>query len=179
MATSLSLNYKNFPVVLEDVVGMNIHSYKNGNNGWFQKSSGTYGQVVEYEYKDDSGELTQYRSWYMETSQPPQRLGLLVSVKIDHIRGSSQDDHIILICGFDVQGHLSVAQATVQITNDSSQNLVVPPVTVADAGGDPNKIDDLIYDKISAHNFHDTGRNTIAWAVKANILSIRDSIKQA
>lgn len=178
MAT-LSLNYQNFPVVLEDIAGMNVHSYTNGKNGWFHKEDDTFGQVVEYEYKDDSGELTQYRTWFMETSQPPQRLGLLVSAKIDHIRGASKDDHIILICGFDMEGNLSMAQATVQITSDDSQNLVGKPVTITDAGGDVGKIDDMVYDQIHKHNFHDTGRNTIAWAVKANIISLRDSIKKS
>lgn len=177
--TGLALDYKNFPTVLESIKDVNIHSYKNGDNGWFQKDgSGDFGQAVEYEYyiDGDNDNTAQYRTWWMETSQVKQGLGLIVSAKIDHIRGSAKDDHIILICGFDLNGQLVVAQATVQITSDSSKNLVVPPVTLADAGGDPGKIDDLVYDAIHAHDFKDEGRNTIAWLVKGNIISIRDSV---
>lgn len=179
--TSISLDYNQFANYLDAVKGVNVHSFKNGHYGWFKKGSANsnFSQAIEYEYqKNDNDDLTQYRTWYMETSVVQQGQGLIVSAKIDHLRGGGgKDDHIILICAFDQHGTLLVAQASVQITSDPKYNHTVAPKTLAAAGGDPMQIDNLVYEELHKINFNDFGRNTIADVVKANIISLREAVK--
>ena len=180
----IGLDYNQFANYLEAVKGVNVHSFKNGDYGWFEKGAfkdSKYSQAIEYEYKkNDNDDLTQYRTWYMETSIVQEKMGLIVSAKIDHIRGGGgKDDHIILICAFDQNATLIVAQASVQITSDSQYNHTVAPKTLTDAGGDSMQIDNLVYNELHKINFNDFGRNTIADVVKANIIALRESVKTA
>lgn len=177
---SLTLDYNKFAAMLDSVSGVNVHSAKT-NYGWFSwdGDKNAFCQVIEYEFEDSDGDQAQYRSWHMETSLMKQDQGLVVSTKIDHIRGGvEKDDHIILICGFNGAGALVVAQASVQITSDSDQNLTVPPVTLAMAGSS-DQIDNLVYDQIAKHDFKNAGRNTIANLTKANIIALRESVKKS
>lgn len=174
----LQLDYTNVPVVLESITGINVHSYKNGHNGWFQKGSNVpFGQVVEYEYKTPSGEMAQYRTWYMETSYMAQGQGLMVSTKIDNVLGGlTKDDHIMLICGFGPGGLLSVVEASLQINGGGPIKAIAPITRPVD--GDPNQLDDLMYDQLAATHYGVASRDAIAYIVKANIISLRNSVRR-
>lgn len=174
---SLTLDYNKFAQYLDAINGVNVHSAKT-NYGWFgwDDDNNPFCQVIEYEYEDSDGDQAQYRSWHMETSLMKQNQGLIVSTKIDHIRGGvEKDDHIILICGFNAAGALVVAQASVQITSDSDENLTVAPVTLAMAGSS-EKIDNVVHDQIAKKDFKNAGRNTIAALVQANIIALRSAV---
>jgi hypothetical protein len=103
---SLTLDYNKFAAMLDSVSGVNVHSAKT-NYGWFGKDgdNNPFCQVVEYEFEDSDGDQAHYRTWHMETLLMKQNQGLIVSSKIDRIRGVvEKDDHIVLICGFNGAG---------------------------------------------------------------------------
>ncbi|MBD2721118.1 hypothetical protein [Hymenobacter armeniacus] len=180
---ALSFNPTTYAQQLDAQSGITLKNTDNGQSGWLPKDStspSTNNLVLEYVYqKDSNDDKTNYRTWYPETSLMKDGAGLIVSAKIDHIRGDSLDDHIILICGFNAAAELVVAQASVQITKDSKYNQTVPPQTLAMARNDPGNIDNLVYDLLHAVDFHDYGRNTIDTAVKYSIIAIRKSVTKA
>lgn len=136
------------------------------NYGWFYKdgkNASDFNLVMEYETDGDHN----YRTWHQETSVIQQKAGMLVSVKIDHIRGSNLDDHIILLTGFDFNGNLFYGQAFVQMKEEDpiSTNIIT--------SGD---IIDQVHDQIQAKikdsygiNGSTEGRKKIPHIVRLNM----------
>lgn len=118
------------------------NSLLNANTGisnmhnWAVKSGAAgvqpFNEVVEYTYQN-----FKYRTWYQEVSDS-NGLGMFVSCKIDYEIDDHKDDHIILLVGFRVppsgttEAVLNFAQATIQFTDQSSDNIMTTPCTGSD-----------------------------------------------
>lgn len=108
------------------------YSFNNLNN-WGVKSGSSgqlpFNQVMEYRYQNYN-----YRTWYQEVSFS-NALGMIVSCKIDYEIDDHKDDHIILMVGFRVPeagqsaAVLNFAQATIQFTDQSNDNIMTTPCT--------------------------------------------------
>ncbi|MFP6846418.1 MULTISPECIES: hypothetical protein [Thalassolituus] len=103
---------------------------------WAQKSGANgslpFSQVIEYQYAN-----YKYRTWYPEVSYSAE-LGMILSCKIDYEIDDDKDDHIILLMGVSVPSSsngepvLSFAQATIQFTDMSNENIMSTPCTGSD-----------------------------------------------
>jgi hypothetical protein len=145
------------------------------NYGWFYKDnddSSDFNLVMEYKTDGDHN----YRTWHQETSVIQQKVGILVSVKIDHIRGDNLDDHIILLTGFDYNGKIFYGQAFVQMKKED------PIKTEIITSGD---IIDQVHDQIQAKikdnygaNGSTDGRKKIPHIVRLNMEAMCAGVKK-
>lgn len=144
------------------------------NYGWFNKdsdSSNDYNKVMEYKTDDDH----YYRTWHQETSVIQQKAGILVSIKIDHIRGDNLDDHIIILTGFDFNGKIFYGQAFVQMKKEDPIH-----TEIVTSGDIIDKIHDQIQDKIKDNYGLDgstEGRKLIPHIVRLNMEAMCDGVK--
>lgn len=146
------------------------------NYGWFYKDddkSSAFNQVMEYRIKDGDHN---YRTWHQESSMITHDAGMLVSVKIDHIRGENIDDHIVLQTGFDASGKLFYGQAFVQMKEEEPFNTDI--ITSGD-------IIDTVHDQIQAKikdnygvNGSTEGRKQIPHIVRLNMEAMCDGVKK-
>ncbi|KAB7731191.1 hypothetical protein F5984_10320 [Rudanella paleaurantiibacter] len=181
----MTFDYLKFAQSLDSYTGMDVKDEHNGQNGWIKwshsDSDSVYNQVVEYTYDDkDSGETLGYRTWYMETSlmksDNGKPTGMFVSVKIDYERNTG-DDHIILITGFDVNGYLQVAQASIQFNGNSKDNLVIAPIRSSDiALSMYNTIHDLQKDVDYGGPTDNAGRKSFAYITQLHIYAITSAV---
>lgn len=125
--STMSFGYASFEGALDQASDSLVTS---GN--WATKSgldrSTSFNDVIEYQYNDYP-----FRTWYQEVSLSLE-LGMFVSCKIDYeIDSGDKDDHLILLVGFSVpaegqdQPVLSFAQATIQFTDGSNDNVMTSP----------------------------------------------------
>lgn len=179
----LSFDNSSFPAALSAAIGSNAGS-------WAVKQDLTGGtlpfnQVTEYAYEGSN-----YRTWYQESSVSGS-LGMFVSCKIDYeidyeVGDSSKDDHVIILMGFIIPDTadttapvLSFAQATVQFTDGSNDNIMTPAFN--SAVGAPNYSTDIIgsvYEFISSGltgismSSSQQGRQYLADITQANMSAI-------
>lgn len=178
---SYTLNFDNgnFPTALTGTLGSEAGSWQIKQN--MDAGALPFNQVSEYAYQGSN-----YRTWYQETSVSGS-LGMFVSCKIDYEVGdSSKDDHVIILMGFIIPDTasstapiLSFAQATVQFTDGSNDNIMTPAFN--GAVGAPNYTTDIIG---SVYQFIDSklsgitmsssqhGRQYLAVITKANMSAI-------
>jgi hypothetical protein len=170
-----------------EAFGKAMNSYDNDKNGkidvknsgenygWFYKDndkSSAFNQVMEYKTDDSHN----YRTWHQETSMITHDAGMLVSVKIDHIRGDNLDDHIILLTGFNANGELFYGQAFVQMKEEDPIKTKV--ITTGDIIG---QVHDQIQDKIKDNygvNGSTEGRKQIPHIVRLNMEAMCDGVKK-
>jgi hypothetical protein len=144
---------------------LSVHNAQS-DNGWFyfdEHSSDPFNQVIEYNYQGKDN----YRTWHQEISITKNNLGMIVSTKIDHIRGDNKDDHIALITGFDASGKLNFAQAFIQMKEEDPVS-----TTIVKSGDIPGQIHDQIDANMKDDygiNGSNDGRQKIPHIVKVNI----------
>ncbi|GGD70827.1 hypothetical protein GCM10011514_38690 [Emticicia aquatilis] len=168
-----------------DAFGKAMNSNKNNdidvinsgkNYGWFYKDdddSSEFNQVMEYRIKDGDHN---YRTWHQESSMITHDAGMLVSVKIDHIRGENIDDHIVLLTGFDFNGKLFYGQAFVQMKEEDPFH-----TEIITSGDIIDTVHDQIQDKIKDNygvNGSTEGRKQIPHIVRLNMKAMCDGVKK-
>ena len=168
----MNFNYNTFSSTLDTYDDVDV-KHSSTNNGWFYKDSkddSDFNLVVEYSYDDDHN----YRTWRQELTTMEGNSGMLVSTKIDHIRGDNQDDHLILMACYNAVGVICYAQAFVQMKNED------PIQTDVITTGD---IPDQIHDQIQAHikddygiNGSTDGRKKIPHIAKVNLYSMAAAV---
>jgi hypothetical protein len=167
---AFSFNYNGYNAALA-----NTEFHFSKLNNWAQKSGsvGTlpFNQVIELTYQNYN-----YRTWYQEVSFS-EALGMIVSCKIDYEIDDHKDDHIILMVGFRVPEEtqstpvLNFAQATIQFTDQSNDNIMTTPCTGNDIVG--NLINQLstALSKVTPNSSRG-GRAYLADMAKANVEAI-------
>lgn len=169
----MNFNYSAFPENLESVDHIHdSHSWDQWNG-----SDKTVNQVDEYRYHiGDDDHHYQYRTWYPETSIVGDNVGLLVSTKIDYLRGTG-DDHLVLLAGFLKTGTLFIAQARAMFHGNSGSDFAIDPVTTGDiAQGVYDAITEISQDKSFGGNHDTKGRNGYAYIAKANLIAMTKSL---
>ncbi|HKQ07793.1 MAG TPA: hypothetical protein VJ464_21885 [Blastocatellia bacterium] len=92
-------------------------------------------------WEDKSGKATQFASQdsnyrlYQPDTKPASNSGLLVYVKIDHIRGSEKDDHAQITLGFDKTGALISSEPQIQLAQADDIPATVLKLTSVTAAG--------------------------------------------
>ncbi len=123
------------------------------------------------EYKDDGSE---YRTWRQDSSACYLNGGMVVSTKIDHIRGGNKDDHIIVILAYDMNGKLALGSASIQMKKEDP--IMVKPITEGDiAQGVKNGIKKQLKSDYGWSG-SDDGRQNIPNVVKMNIDAMTKSV---
>lgn len=173
-AYALSFDNSRFPNTLNSEIGDTV-------SGWQVKNDldgGTlpFNQVVEYLYGG-----YKYRTWYQESSVSAS-FGMFVSCKVDYEIDSTHDDHIIILMGFKIPGTgetapiLTFAQAIVQLTNESENNVMTPAYSgLSGLGNYSNDIIGSVYNYISANvpqESSEPGRIHLADVTKANMNAV-------
>ncbi|WP_035558775.1 hypothetical protein [Hymenobacter sp. IS2118] len=188
---SIFFDYNTYPLQLEKIGKINIPDFQaddKGKDAWqyHGNKDSKYNQVVEFELQDqvdDSDNPLNYRAWYMETSVAGANAGLLVSAKLDYIRGGEQDFHLTLLCGFDGAGKLLMAQASAQFEGGGASNFHIPPITLAqtpdgDIGG---ALRTAIETTVKGHDYGDkrdnAGAKGFGYVAQANVLSFVTSVQ--
>lgn len=170
----MQFNYKDFGKSMNSNTDIDVKN-SGDNYGWFYKDndkSSDFNQVMEYKTGGDHN----YRTWYQETSIITHNAGMLVSVKIDHIRGENIDDHIVLLTGFDATGKLFYGQAFVQMREEDPFN-----TDIITSGDIIDKIHDQIQNKIKDDygiNGSTEGRKKIPHIVRLNMEAICDGVSK-
>lgn len=145
------------------------------NHGWFYKDSNDdsdFNLVVEYSYDDDYN----YRTWRQELTVMEGNSALLVSTKIDHIRGENLDDHLILMACFNANGELCYGQAFVQMKNEAP--IYTDVITTGDIA---DEIHDQLQDQIKDDygiNGSTEGRQRIPHIAKVNLYGMLQAIQK-
>lgn len=178
--TGMSFDHNAFATSLNNNSDTSVTSANNGGTyDWSQWSgdSGDLNKILDYTQSSYP-----FRTWWLETSSanPAAGLDLIVSCKVDYVRGTT-DDHIIIVVGFLLSdsGPLTYfAQASVQFGGQEDYNFASTPVTSGDFG---QEIHDQLHAVISGDDFgiiDDTteGRNEIPDVAKANIDAIRAAV---
>ncbi|MFN8344057.1 MAG: hypothetical protein U0X91_03600 [Spirosomataceae bacterium] len=175
----LSFNNNSFPTALTGTLGNEAGSWQIKQG--LDAGTWPFNQVSEYVYEGNN-----YRTWYQETSVSGS-LGMFVSCKIDYeIGDDSKDDHVIILMGFIIPDTadtftpvLSFAQATVQFTDGSNENIMTPAFN--GAVGAPNYSTDIIgsvyqfiTSKLNGISMSDSqqGRQYLADITQANMSAI-------
>lgn len=147
---------------------------------WAVKSGASgvqpFNEVIEYTYQN-----FKYRTWYQETSES-NALGMFVSCKIDYEIDDHKDDHIILLVGFRVPSAgqsaavLNFAQATIQFTDQSNDNIMTTPCTGNDI---VNNLTNQLHNAVSKISIDSSkgGRHYLSDIANANLKAIIDCAK--
>lgn len=170
----MKFDYKDFGKSMNSNKDIDVKN-SGKNYGWFYKDdddSSDFNQVMEYKTDGDHN----YRTWHQESSIITHDAGMLVSVKIDHIRGENIDDHIVLLTGFDSTGKLFYGQAFVQMREEDPFN-----TDIITSGDIIDKVHDQIQDKIKDNygvNGSTEGRKQIPHIVRLNMEAMCDGVKK-
>ena len=191
--STIQFDYNAYPVQLEKTDKLNIPDFKSkdkGSDAWQYHGSdkSKYNKVVEFELQDqvkDSDNPLNYRAWYMETSVVGENAGLLVSAKLDYIRGGEKDFHLVLLCGFDGTGRLVMAQASAQFIGSKGPNFHIAPITSAKAanGDVAQALYDALLKEQKAADYGDNrdnaGAKGFAYVAKAHLTSFTAAVQKA
>lgn len=131
-------------------------------------------QAMEYESNDSN-----YRTWKLDDSPLYGGAGLYLSTKIDHIRGNTQDDHIIVMVAFNAAGAPIQGQAAVQMKNEDP---IITSVITQDSSGSvdiasavANAVKSQLESDYGA-NGSNSGRQNIPHIIEKNIKAMNQSV---
>lgn len=145
---------------------------KMSGHGWNKKKN----TAVEYKSADSN-----YRTYKPQVSTTPAG-GLLVSTKLDHIRGWGGDDHCLLQLTFDGNGKVVSSQATIEMGDKSFDTKII--MAAASLTGDAptiatsavaSEIYNRLKDQISKWNEHG-GRANFPAVIQHNFNNIATSV---
>jgi hypothetical protein len=131
-------------------------------------------QAMEYESNGSN-----YRTWRLDDSPLYGGAGLYLSTKIDHIRGSNKDDHIIVMVGYNAAGAPVQGQAAVQMKNENS---IITPVITQNQEGSINiasAVANAVQSKLKSDYGKDgsnSGRQNIPHVIEKNINAMSSSV---
>lgn len=132
-------------------------------------------QAMEYENHDSN-----YRTWRFDTSPCFGGCGLYVSTKIDHIRGVSKDDHVVVMVAYNLGGKPIQGQAAVQIRDADP---IITPVITQDARFSidiAGAVSDAVRSRLaSKYQSSDSGRQNIPHVIEKNINAMNQAVSTA
>lgn len=175
----MNFNYNTFAQKLDGYSGMDVDD-EHDNDGWVQWDKGStddFNKVVHYTFKNDDGEF-EYETWHQETSLVPGGVGMMASCKIDFNR-TSGDDHIVVMSGFDVDGKMNFAQASVQFHGSEDDNIITSQITSSDIPqGVFNAIKSGLKDSYGHIDDSTEGRHTLPDIAKANLQAMAAAVSK-
>ncbi|HVG59328.1 MAG TPA: hypothetical protein VNA24_12285 [Hyalangium sp.] len=128
--------------------------------------------AMEYESNDSN-----YRTWKLDDSPLYGGAGLYLSTKVDHIRGSHKDDHIIVMVGYNAAGKPIQGQAAVQMKNEDS---IVTEVITQSSSGSVNiasAVANAVKSQLKkSYGESNSGRQNIPHIIEKNINAMNSSV---
>lgn len=131
-------------------------------------------QAMEYESHDSN-----YRTWRLDDSPLYGDAGLYLSTKIDHIRGSNKDDHIIVMVAYNAAGKPIQGQAAVQMKEEDP---IITSVIAQDASNSvdiasavANAVQSQLKSDYGAAGSN-SGRQNIPHIIEKNINAMNSSV---